>query len=76
MTLEKIKNRLSECCTHFLFEFNGKDCGVDPIGEMQYNVWFGEECAEIEGIDKLMETPFFDGMCLNDIYNRIKIISW
>lgn len=73
---EKIKNRLSECCTHFLFEYNGKNCGVDPTGEMQYDIWYGEECTEIEGIDELMETPFFGGNSLNEICNRIKIISW
>lgn len=76
MTAEKIKDRLSECCTHFLFEFSGQNCGIDPIGEMQYTIWFGEACTNVKGIEALMEIPFFAGKALNEIYNEIDIISW
>lgn len=31
MTAKKIRDRIESLCTHVLFDYNGKACGVDPF---------------------------------------------
>jgi hypothetical protein len=68
MTADKIKNRINELASHFLFEYKGKECGVDPINHSNFD--------NAHSIDEVMETPFFEGKALNEICNEIDIVEW
>ena len=70
-TREELKDRISSLCTHVLFDYNGKNCGVDPIRKDHFDMWYGDECIEAHSIDEVMTTPLFDGKSLNEIVNRI-----
>lgn len=73
---EKIKNRLKELCSHMTFEYNGKDCGVDPISHTEFAIWCGDEDTTAKSIDEVMTTPFFDGKSLSEIADVITIDEW
>ena len=70
-TREELKDRIASICTHVLFEYNGKDCGVDPFAEDQFDMWYGDKWIEAHSIDEVMTTPLFDVKSLNEIANRI-----
>ncbi len=76
MTDERIKARISEICSHFLFSYKGKDCGVDPFSETNFDMWCGEEYLKAKSIEAVMNTPLFDGKTLSEIANDIDIVSW
>ena len=31
MTVKRLRDRIGSLCTHVLFDYNGKACGVDPF---------------------------------------------
>lgn len=73
---DKIKNRISECCTHFAFDYNGKSCGVDPFSGNKFDMWCGDKCVTVDNIEKVMNDNFFDGLSLAKIANKIDITDW
>lgn len=75
MNAEKIKNRIGEICTHFLFEYNGKDCGVDPLSKNEFDMWYDKDFHVAKSIDEVMTHPMFDNKSLEDICDKIDIIS-
>lgn len=72
MKTEELKRRIESLCTHITFEFNGKDCGVDPFTRNDFDMWYGEEKMKAGSIDEVMYTPFFEGHALADIVDKIK----
>ena len=70
-----LKERINSLCTHVLFTYNRKECGVDPFNEKHFDMWYGEECMEAHSIDEVMETPFFDGKALQDIVDQIEDVE-
>ena len=76
MKKEDIKNRINEFCTLFGFEYNGKNGDVDHFSENEFNLTFDGETITVHSIAEVMETPFFDGKCLNDICDEINIAEW
>ncbi len=73
MTADKIKNRINELASHFLFKYQGKECGVDPFSRSDFDMWCGEDYMKATSIDEVMEVPFFEGKALQDIANEIDI---
>lgn len=76
MTAKEIKGRLSEMCSHFTFEYNGKECGVDPINKNNFDMWYGDNFKTAADLDEVMTTSFFGGKSLNEISSRIEIIDF
>lgn len=76
MMAEKIKNRLKELCSHMTFEYNGKDCGVDPISHAEFVMWCGDKDTTVKSIDEVMAKPFFDGKSLSEIAEVITFDEW
>ena len=76
MTAEKIKARIAEHCTLFGFEYKGKIGDVDPYSDDSYDLTYDGETINVHSIDEVMNTPYFDGKCLNEIYNEIEITEW
>ncbi len=80
ITIEKIKSRIEEGCSHFTFEYNDKVCGIDPVYNpkdgQRYEMWCGEDEYTAKSVDEVMSKPMFDGKCLSEIYGKIDIIDW
>lgn len=76
MTAERIKSRINELCTHMTFEYNGKNCGVDPISHSHFEMWCGENSEVVHSINDVMNICLFDGKSLNTIAGDIKIIDF
>ena len=76
MNAEKVKDRIAELCTHFLFEYNGIYCGVDPFNKNKFEMWYDKDFHVAKSIDEVMTHPMFDGKSLEEICDKIDIISW
>lgn len=73
MIADDIKARLDEMATHILFDYNGKECGIDPLEyNKRYDVWYGESDYTAKSVDEVMAVPLFDGKCLNEIADKIE----
>lgn len=75
MNAEKIRARIDEICSHFLFTYRGLSCGVDPLGVSEFDMWCGDKLMTATSIDEVMSTPFFSGKSLQDIAEDIEDIE-
>lgn len=73
MTADEIRSRINEMCSHFTFEYNGKDCGVDPLSRTRFDMWYGDIQYTAKNIDEVMNTSIFEGKSLSEIPNDIKV---
>lgn len=73
VTAQQIADRISEICTLFGFRYHGKDYGVDPFSYDRFALYAPDDNLTVHSIDEVMNTPFFDGKCLNDIVGDIEI---
>ena len=80
MTIENIKSRIEEGCSHFTFEYDHKTCGIDPVYNpkdgQRYEMWYGDEEHTAKSVDEVMSLPIFGGKTLEEIYKKIDIIDW
>lgn len=76
MTADKIKKRISEICSHFTFLYNGKSCGVDPLSPDSFDMWCDDMDINVNNIDDVMDSAFFDGKSLSEIAGKIEIIDF
>jgi hypothetical protein len=75
MTAKGLRDRINSICTHVLFDYNGKECGVDPFDEKRFDMWCGDKFMEAHSIDEVMKTPFFEGKALEDIIDQLKNVE-
>ena len=76
MTLEEFVRNLTEEYGTAEFEYNGKQCGVEPQtqdSEITYTMWYGEAWKDYDNIDDLLSDEFFDGESLQDIFPSIEV---
>ena len=71
MIIEDTKQCLRELRTHILFDYNGIQCGIDPISHSRFDMWYGDKDCTVNNIDDVMNKPFFDGKSLTEIINCI-----
>ena len=75
MTAKDLRDRINSICTHVLFDYNGKECGVDAFDEKRFDMWCGDKLMEAQSIDEVMKTPFFEGKALEDIIDQLKNVE-
>ena len=75
MTAKDLRDRINSICTHVLFDYNGKECGVDPFSEDDFDMWCGDDYMKAHSIDEVMKTPFFSGKALEDIVDQLENIE-
>ncbi|WP_418419662.1 hypothetical protein [Blautia sp.] len=75
VTAKELKDRINSICTHVLFDYNGKECGVDPFSSDNFDMWYGSQMMNAKSIDEVMQTPFFDGKALQDIVDDIENVE-
>ena len=73
MKASTLKKRITELCSHVLFEYAGADCGIDPITANKFNMWFGSAVQTVDDIESVMTLPLFDGKSLTEIAKEIEI---
>lgn len=76
MTLEEFVRNLTEEYATAEFEYNSKQCGVEPQtqdSETTYTMWYGEAWKDYDNIDDLLSDGFFDGESLQDIFPSIDV---
>lgn len=67
MTAEDIREHLGNLIGVITFEYNGKNCGIDPLSLNKFVMWYGDDETVAESVDEVMSTGFFDGNCLEEI---------
>ncbi len=72
MTIADFRAYIDALCSHVLFDYNGRPCGVDPISHSRFDMWCGDICAAALSIDEVFSLPIFDGKSLSQIYDSIQ----
>ena len=75
MTSDILRNIVKTLCSHMLFEYNGKNCGIDPLSATRYDVWCGDEIKQAGSAEEVMELTIFDGKPLSEIADDITNIE-
>lgn len=75
MTAKELRGRIESLCTHILFDYNGKECGVDPFSTEHFDMWCGDAFMEAHSTDEVMQVSFFDGKALEDIADQIENVE-
>ena len=75
MTVKEIQDRIESLCTHVLFDYREKECGVDPLDASHFNMWCGTDFMEAHSIEEVMQAPFFEGKTLQDIIDQIENVE-
>lgn len=75
VTVKELRDRINSLCTHILFDYNGKGCGVDPFSADNFDMWYGDEVMNAKSIDEVMQTSFFGGKALQDIVDEIENVE-
>lgn len=71
----ELKKHIESLCSHVTFEWNGKECGVDPFSSTEFEMWCGENCMTATSVMEVMTVHFFDGFSLEQIVDKIKNIE-
>ena len=63
-----------------VFQYHGKEGHVDPYGtqdgSFSYLLWYEGDEKLVHSMDKVMDTPIFDGHSLSEIASDISEIDW
>lgn len=72
MTAEDIREHLGNLIGAITFEYNGKNCGIDPLSLNKFVMWYGDDETVAESVDEVMSIDFFDGNCLEEIIEDVE----
>lgn len=71
MTILELKNHLTNLIGHVTFEYNGHSCGIDPLSINKFDIWYGDDEATVDSIEKVLGEKLFDGKSLKDIWDDV-----
>lgn len=71
ITFDELYGYIDSHVSHVLFEYHGKDCGIDPFNDTEIDVWYGDKSETMTSIDDVFNLPFFDGKSLTEIFPEI-----
>lgn len=72
MTMNQLREYLSNLVSHITFEYNGTNCGIDPISQNEFDIWYGESANTVNNLDLVFTIPIFDGKAFTDIFDEIE----
>ncbi len=58
MTAEDIREHLGNLIGVITFEYNGKNCGIDPLSLNKFVMWYGDDETVAESVDEVMSIGF------------------
>lgn len=73
MTVNEIRNYLGSLCSHIVFDYNGKSCGVDPLSVHHFEMWYGDSMVQVSSIEEVMKMKLFGGKNLEEIGEEIEV---
>lgn len=76
MTILKVKDYLSNLTGHITFNYNEYSCGVDPLAQDSFDMWYGDNEISVNSIDEVLNTKFFDGKSLLDIWDNVTALDF
>lgn len=76
MKLLDLKNRIQSLVSYIGFDYNGVNCGIDPLARDHFDMWYGDEYYKAESIDDVMNYQLFNGKTLTEIFNDIENIEY
>lgn len=71
MSADEFKDYVGSLISYVGFDFQGKDCGVDPLSLNDFEMKCGDDFMTARSIDEVMTTCFFDGHSLNEICDLV-----
>lgn len=75
MGLTDIINHIDNLISHITFEFEGINCGIDPISINRYDMWCGDVAVTVKSLDEVLNEPLFRGASLKEIVDKIENID-
>lgn len=76
MTILEFINYISTLTGHVTFEYNGYSCGVDPLAQDSFDMWFGDDETTVNSIEKVLNTKLFNGKSLMDIWDDVTELDY
>lgn len=74
MTANSLKAEILSMLNDVVFQYHGKTACINPYNEHKFEVGFGNEVSRLyTDIEDLMADPIYDGKCLNEIADQIKL---
>ena len=52
MTDFNVKEYLGNLTSHIMFEYDGKNCGVDPLSLDKFDMWYGDKSMTAHSIEE------------------------
>ena len=74
MTIEMLKEILSDCCNDITFMYKGVHSGITVTVHdyvPTYQVWYGNKMKEYGEIDNVINDKFYGGKSLNELVNVV-----
>lgn len=76
MTILELKEYLRNLISCVTFIYDGYSCGIDPLTTDDFDMWCGDESITVHSIDEVMETEFFNGESLDDIWDDVSDLEY
>ncbi len=76
MTITQAKKFLGNLTSHMTFDYDGHDCGVDPLSLNSFDIWCGNEEVNVSSVEEALNTKLFDGKSLIDIWDDITDLEY
>lgn len=76
MTLAEAREYIVNLTSHVLFDYKGKNCGIDPLSRNKFEMWYGQECFTASTVDEVMTVKFYDGKSLTAIWDDITDLEY
>ena len=73
MTLNELTEYIAGIVSGFYFDYNGKNCGIDPFSDTEIDMWYGEKIETFGNVHDVFHSPFFDGKSLTEIFPDIDV---
>lgn len=76
MTIQELKDHLTNLVSHITFYYNGYACGIDPLSRNLYEVWCGDDAFSVTSVDEVLTEELFDGRALEDIWGDVTDLEY
>lgn len=71
LTIEEFKDYLAALTDEITFSYNDCPCGIVRLTRNKYGIWYDDSDITVKSVEALMNTRFFDGKSLIDIWGSI-----
>lgn len=76
MTIQELRDHLTNLVGHITFYYNGYACGIDPLSRDLYEVWCGDDAFSVGSVDEVLNDELFNGRSLIDIWDDVTDLEY